>query len=84
MPLPSAQPSVFCGGRISIEANALRRRLETELGKSTGQLITLAFAALDASLTSHRDLQKKSAPAITGAKEKSACALYRAGRSSAT
>ena len=60
MPLPSAQPSVFCGGRISIEANALRRRLETELGKSTGQLITLAFAALDASLN---------APAVTGAKK---------------
>jgi hypothetical protein len=43
-------PSVGYGGRISIEADQLRRRLEAQLGISGSKVLELALQALDREL----------------------------------
>ena len=47
MRINARKPAVAIYGRISVDADEIRRRLESKLGLSAAKLIERAFAALD-------------------------------------
>jgi hypothetical protein len=50
MPRGPRKPAIAIYGRISIEADSLRRKLESKLGISASKLIEQALQALDREL----------------------------------